>query len=88
MQEVAHRPLVVYRYNMLAHIGAVSSFEIRPDRAKWPSCYHSMSLVSMAALHVRRCPSPSIAESHHGDEMCRMSNRSGAGMVTKHSGAL
>ena len=44
-QEVAHRPLVVYKYNMLAHIGAVSSFEVRPDRARWPACYYSMAQV-------------------------------------------
>ena len=65
MQEVAQRPLVVYRYNMLAHIGSVSSFEVRPDRAKWPSCYHSMSLVRMnVATCLCRCPRSSFAEPH------------------------
>ena len=64
MQEVAHRPLVVYKYNMLAHIGAVSSFEVRPDRAKWPACYHSMALVRSPAP-LRRVTRPSTLGCGH-----------------------
>ena len=33
--EIAGRPLLVYKQNLLDHIGTVSSFAIRPNRPKW-----------------------------------------------------
>jgi len=37
------RELHIYRYNLLAHIGEVSSFTGRPPRQKWPQCYEYMT---------------------------------------------
>jgi len=45
LQEMAGRPLVVYRYNMMAHIGVVSSFAVRMARPAWPGCYVPMNRV-------------------------------------------
>lgn len=50
LQEVKDRPLVVYRYNMLAHIGVVSSFAVRMARPAWPGCYAPMNRVRMTPL--------------------------------------
>ncbi|KDD75491.1 hypothetical protein H632_c659p2 [Helicosporidium sp. ATCC 50920] len=36
-------PYAVYRHNLFAHVGAVSSFAVRPDRYKWPRCFASLS---------------------------------------------
>ena len=44
-QGMQQRPLAVYKYNMLAHVGAVSSFAVRPERARWPGCYEPMTEV-------------------------------------------
>lgn len=41
------------RYNLFAHLGAISSFEVRPDRAAWPGCYESMSKVWSLQTHER-----------------------------------
>lgn len=41
-QELKARPLMVYRYNMMAHIGIVSSFAVRMPRPAWPGCYAPM----------------------------------------------
>eukprot|EP00959_Pyramimonas_sp_CCMP1952_P389645 8165181-Pyramimonas_sp.AAC.1 len=43
--EIAGRQLLVYKHNILDHIGTVSSFKIRPNRPKWPGCYESMANV-------------------------------------------
>jgi len=44
------RPLLVFRQNLLAHTGAVSSFAVRPHRRAWPGCYAPMATVwSLAA---------------------------------------
>ena len=45
MQANRRRPLVVYRHNLLAHIGAVSSFKVRMARPAWPGCYTPLSRV-------------------------------------------
>ena len=37
------RKLIVYRYNLFEHLGAVSTFSIRPRRPSWPGCYAPMS---------------------------------------------
>lgn len=37
------RPMAAYRYNLLEHIGAVSSFTVRVDRPSFPKCYESMA---------------------------------------------
>ncbi len=37
------RPMAAYRYNLLEHIGAVSSFKVRVDRPAFPKCYESMA---------------------------------------------
>lgn len=34
-KEIYGRPLLVYKQNLLDHIGTVSSFAIRPNRPKW-----------------------------------------------------
>jgi hypothetical protein len=44
-QENRKRPLVVYRYNMLAHVGEVSSFPVRMARPAWPGCYAPLNRV-------------------------------------------
>ncbi|KAK9816773.1 hypothetical protein WJX72_004931 [[Myrmecia] bisecta] len=42
--DVTHgRPSVTYAWNMLEHIGTVSSFAVRMDRPDFPACYQSMS---------------------------------------------
>ena len=40
------RPYVVYRWNLLAHLGQVSSFAVRPGRSGWPGCYAPMARAS------------------------------------------
>lgn len=42
-KEIAGRPLLVYKQNLLDHIGTVSSFAIRPNRPKW--CALAPSLI-------------------------------------------
>ncbi|KAA6429434.1 MAG: hypothetical protein FRX49_00828, partial [Trebouxia sp. A1-2] len=37
------RPMAAYRYNLLEHIGAVSSFTVRVERPAFPNCYESMA---------------------------------------------
>ena len=37
------RPMAAYRYNLLEHIGTVSSFKVRVDRPAFPKCYESMA---------------------------------------------
>ncbi|KFM29335.1 Alpha-1,3-mannosyl-glycoprotein 4-beta-N-acetylglucosaminyltransferase C [Auxenochlorella protothecoides] len=52
------RPYAVYRYNVLNHLGAISSFAVRPDRPGWPGCWAPMSSVWSLALserYNRRC---------------------------------
>eukprot|EP00899_Mesostigma_viride_P027133 jgi/Mesvir1/7604/Mv06336-RA.1 len=39
------RPLMVYRFILLEHIGSVSSFAARDSRPPWPGCYQPMSKV-------------------------------------------
>ena len=36
------RPMAAYRYNLLEHMGKVSSFTVRVDRPDFPKCYASM----------------------------------------------
>lgn len=46
------------RYNVLNHLGAISSFAVRPDRPGWPGCWAPMSSVWSLALserYNRRC---------------------------------
>ena len=42
---VRGRPLYVYHANLLDHIGALSSFAVRPARLPFPRCYDSMAAV-------------------------------------------
>lgn len=37
------RPMAAYKYNLLEHIGTVSSFTVRVDRPSFPRCYESMA---------------------------------------------
>jgi len=56
--QIRGRPLLVYKHNLLDHIGTVSSFAIRPNRPKWPGCYESMASVwSLSRMEQfdRRC---------------------------------
>ena len=39
------RPMAAYRYNLLEHIGTVSSFTVRVDRPAFPKCYEPMATV-------------------------------------------
>jgi len=41
----AGRGVVVYRYNLMEHVGEVSTFAVRPERPRWPRCYEPMSSV-------------------------------------------
>ncbi|XRB19636.1 glycosyl transferase containing protein [Pseudoscourfieldia marina] len=44
------RRLFIYQSNLYAHIGHISSFEVRPKRQAWPGCYEGMHNVwSLAA---------------------------------------
>jgi hypothetical protein len=43
----------VYRHNLLAHIGTVSSFAVRPKRKAWPGCYAPMADVWSLDSHER-----------------------------------
>ena len=45
------RLLYVYRQNLFAHTGEVSSFSVRPTRRAWPGCYAPMG--SVWSLHKR-----------------------------------
>ena len=53
------RKLIVYRYNLFEHLGAVSTFSIRPRRPSWPGCYAPMSsawsLTAVEKFDERRC---------------------------------
>ena len=37
------RPMAAYKYNLLEHMGKVSSFTVRVDRPDFPKCYESMA---------------------------------------------
>ena len=37
--------VLVYRYNLMEHVGEVSTFAVRPGRPEWPRCYDPMSEV-------------------------------------------
>ena len=39
------RPLLVFRQNLLAHTGDVSTFAVRPHRRAWPGCFAPMESV-------------------------------------------
>lgn len=41
-KDLLNRRLAVYKWNMLAHRGNVSSFAVRIKRAPWPGCYVRM----------------------------------------------
>jgi hypothetical protein len=43
--KTAGRRVLVYRYNLMEHVGEVSTFAVRPGRPKWPRCYDPMSEV-------------------------------------------
>mmetsp|Transcript_35408 Transcript_35408/g.59675 ORF Transcript_35408/g.59675 Transcript_35408/m.59675 type:complete len:456 (-) Transcript_35408:522-1889(-) len=63
--ELEGRQLLVYKHNLLNHIGTVSSFAVRPNRPKWPGCYESManvwSLMKMEQFDQLRCPQSDIS---------------------------
>ena len=42
---VRGHPLYVYHRNLLDHIGALSSFAVRPERLPFPRCFDSMATV-------------------------------------------
>ena len=42
---VRGHPLYVYHKNLLDHIGALSSFAVRPERLPFPRCFDSMAAV-------------------------------------------
>ena len=44
-QALRKRPLAVYRYNLLDHIGTKSSFSVRVDRPSFPKCFDPMAKV-------------------------------------------
>mmetsp|Transcript_8610 Transcript_8610/g.25858 ORF Transcript_8610/g.25858 Transcript_8610/m.25858 type:complete len:641 (+) Transcript_8610:373-2295(+) len=50
-RELGVRQLSVYRYNMMAHRGDVSSFPVRMHRRKWPGCFEKMARAW--SLHIR-----------------------------------
>lgn len=35
--------MAAYKYNLLEHMGKVSSFTVRVDRPDFPTCYESMA---------------------------------------------
>ena len=37
------RPMAAYKYNLLEHMGQVSSFTVRVDRPDFPKCYAPMA---------------------------------------------
>ena len=39
------RKVLVYKWNLMEHIGEVSTFAVRPNRPKWPRCYDQMKEV-------------------------------------------
>ena len=41
----AGRRMIVYRYNLMEHIGKVSTFAVRPNRPEWPGCHDEMTKV-------------------------------------------
>ena len=47
----ARRLQYIYRQNLFAHTGDVSSFSVRPSRRAWPECYAPMA--SVWSLHKR-----------------------------------
>jgi len=63
--EIAGRQLLVYKHNILDHIGTVSSFKIRPNRPKWPGCYESMasvwSLIRIEQFDQYKCPNDDLS---------------------------
>jgi len=71
------RPMAAYRYNLLEHIGAVSSFKVRVDRPAFPKCYESMADVWSLARAERFQVMP---EEHfcpcNGTPMCQLCSRS------------
>ncbi|DBA98364.1 TPA: hypothetical protein ACH3X3_012380 [Trebouxia sp. C0006] len=59
------RPMAAYRYNLLEHIGAVSSFKVRVDRPAFPKCYESMadvwSLARAERFQEKKCPNSDLS---------------------------
>ena len=49
--QVKGRPLVVFQHNLWDHMGSISTFAVRPERAKWPGCYEPMSKVWSLSAH-------------------------------------
>jgi hypothetical protein len=45
LRALGPRQLYVYRQNLFAHTGDVSSFAVRPERKAWPGCYAPMRAV-------------------------------------------
>ena len=41
----------VYKYNLFDHIGAVSTFSVRPERAAFPRCFGEMASVWTLPKH-------------------------------------
>ena len=39
------RKVLVYKWNLMEHVGEVSTFAVRPNRPKWPRCYDQMKEV-------------------------------------------
>ncbi|KAK3263399.1 hypothetical protein CYMTET_27790 [Cymbomonas tetramitiformis] len=64
-KSIGRRKIMVYKYNLLDHIGTISSFAIRPNRPKWPGCYDSMadvwSLQKIETFDARQCPSDDMS---------------------------
>ena len=61
----AGRRVLVYRYNLMEHVGEVSTFAVRPGRPEWPRCYDPMSEVwSLGAAETfddARCASQDVS---------------------------
>lgn len=59
------RPIAAYRYNLLEHIGTVSSFKVRVVRPAFPKCYESMadvwSLARAERFQEKKCPNSDLS---------------------------
>ena len=42
-KEEAGRVEYVYEHNLLDHVGEVSSFDVRPERRRWPKCHQPLA---------------------------------------------
>ncbi|KAK9825323.1 hypothetical protein WJX74_009420 [Apatococcus lobatus] len=64
-QALRNRPLAVYRYNLLDHIGTKSSFSVRVDRPSFPKCFDPMaevwSIHTNERFQGKRCPNTDIS---------------------------